>query len=52
MRALRVVAGVLVALYVAFLVVSALVPDWVGRLRGASAEAASAPAPAGCDPCP
>lgn len=48
MRALRVVAGVLVALYAAFLVVSALVPDWVGRLRGASSEVASAPA--GCDP--
>ncbi len=48
MRVLRVVAGVLVALYAVFLVVSALVPDWVGRLRGTSAEVASAPAE--CDP--
>lgn len=43
-----VLMSVLVALYAGFLVVSALVPDWVGRLRGASGEVASAPA--GCDP--
>jgi hypothetical protein len=43
-----VLMSVLVALYAGLLVVSALVPDWVGRLRGASGEVASAPA--GCDP--